>query len=1656
MAAALELLQELGPGVASEPVPERPADHGPAAGLLPPPPQQQQQALARDGAAAEGGGSVSTPSVAQLLGSEVMNRGSAGSLGGGGAAVAAAAAGPAAAARLVSPAEAALWLETVAGCADALGDWPRLEIELQRPLMELGVQLPGASGGGTASGLLSSAAAAISEALPRTLLSGSGGSGGGGDGAAAMLLRRVLRSALFQLTEADFQGAAAAAAAAALLQGGGGGGGGAAAAAEAAGSDPSEGPALLVLRLLEQLDGGGGGREAASYAAAAAPLEVVAAEMYRACRRGSWERCLSVLQDALARLRTRWSGLHPLSTAARTATLSVLQPLAEIHETVRQLHHGRSSTSSFSSSSGGGAMQQQPAAVTSTSTSAVRQLQALVEGWRRRGLGGAVPVGGGGGGGGGGNPTATGSALQTVLQVRRLLLEAAANCILPAGAASAGGGGGGGAAAAASSSYRELQRAARAALAANRFAAAEAAVRAGCADMAAEALPPPPPPAAAAAVAAEAAAGGDGAEGLQGRRRQAARQLRLFRAHVDTAAAQAAAEPGDGSVYGVVSELLRAMRPWHREAVKAGLLGGRAAAESELAQSRALLVLSGDPDPTSRQQYLAVRLATALSHGAAAAAFQPATATATEAPQQGHAQAPGPTRPMGRPADADADTDADAAAATVTAARASAHFALLCGRVLRATTTHGSAAEREDPTAASLEELTATTKRKQVAAAVRASGGDLAACIVRHLLRAMALAGSGTVAAAAAAAASAAPTTGGDDGGGGEAPERLQILAAHLRLQVPVVLSVLRSSDAAAEAFRQGWAAVPVGLFLPWVPQMTSMVNEAAAAAAAAADGGGAAAAADPLLGPLTALAITYPQRLYAPLRMVGGGGGGAAATAARAAVFAPLLAATASPVVSEFVDALEQMTYPAQRWQVFAARIGQALSRGDVEAAVEVWRKDAWPSLFGRYQPNPSGPHHHPPAPASAAAGAAPAAAAAFTSRRQVAGAAAAAAEPYNVVFARRYRAAFEEAFGGADGSGLRQLSERTRQQFLQQQQQQQQSLQQQQPAQQPQQSQPQHLLGRTLLRAFLAAAHGAGPGNSRAGGQRQWEALQAAGGRSLELLSPWFRSYEAAVAAAGAGAGMARMGSHSHHHHHRQRQRHPLLLLLPSMAFATASSPPPAEPGAAATTTGGSSGSGSSGYGSGLPPLGGEDVAPVAVVGFKRMVTVFSSKQRPKLITLYCSDLSTREFVVKGGEDVRLDERIQQLFDVMNGLAIHDAACARRSLRVSVYDVVPLSPSVGLLQFVPGTKPLQGCLVDSPERSEQEAQAIDQYASFIRAASAPPGQPPPPPDTLPTPRDYWSMYMRADATSTVRNFKQVASCLPAGLLRAGLLRSSGHSPELFLTRRSALTASLTAGCVAGYLAGVGDRHTSNVLMQPATGALVHIDFGYSFGSATQVLPIPELVPFRLTPQLLGALQPHSGREVLAPGMAAALAALSAPAARQLLGAVMEVFLREPVADWQQEAMMLRAGGGAGGGARQAGGAAAAVVEEQQQQQQQEEEEEDSRVLAARLARSRVDTALQKLARRHPALILVEELRCRHGATPHFPALTHIVQGGTSDSGSGGGGGGGGPTPYRARPDLLQRSGPLTPEEQARCLMDLASDPNVLGRMYLGWRPYL
>lgn len=62
--------------------------------------------------------------------------------------------------------------------------------------------------------------------------------------------------------------------------------------------------------------------------------------------------------------------------------------------------------------------------------------------------------------------------------------------------------------------------------------------------------------------------------------------------------------------------------------------------------------------------------------------------------------------------------------------------------------------------------------------------------------------------------------------------------------------------------------------------------------------------------------------------------------------------------------------------------------------------------------------------------------------------------------------------------------------------------------------------------------------------------------------------------------------------------------------------------------------------------------------------------------------------------------------------------------------------------------------------------------------------------------------------------------------LCREALLRVAG-APELFLSMRGTYTASLAAVSMAGYVAGVGDRHSDNFLVDLKSGALVPIDFG-------------------------------------------------------------------------------------------------------------------------------------------------------------------------------------------------------------------------------------
>lgn len=129
--------------------------------------------------------------------------------------------------------------------------------------------------------------------------------------------------------------------------------------------------------------------------------------------------------------------------------------------------------------------------------------------------------------------------------------------------------------------------------------------------------------------------------------------------------------------------------------------------------------------------------------------------------------------------------------------------------------------------------------------------------------------------------------------------------------------------------------------------------------------------------------------------------------------------------------------------------------------------------------------------------------------------------------------------------------------------------------------------------------------------------------------------------------------------------------------------------------------------------------------------------------------------------------------------------------------------------------------------------------------------------------------------------------------------------------------------GCVVGVCARVlARRHDGNTLVSDR-GRLVGIDFGFAFGKGAWHQPVPELVPFRMTRQMLGVLAPLDSQALLKRSMASVVSALRDN--KLLLKQNLKIFLDDPTMDWIADSKGRAGnegdGGEGGGGGEGAGG---------------------------------------------------------------------------------------------------------------------------------------
>lgn len=256
------------------------------------------------------------------------------------------------------------------------------------------------------------------------------------------------------------------------------------------------------------------------------------------------------------------------------------------------------------------------------------------------------------------------------------------------------------------------------------------------------------------------------------------------------------------------------------------------------------------------------------------------------------------------------------------------------------------------------------------------------------------------------------------------------------------------------------------------------------------------------------------------------------------------------------------------------------------------------------------------------------------------------------------------------------------------------------------------------------------------------------------------------------------------------------------------------------------------------------------ITIASLHNHIYILPTKTKPKKLMFFGSDGKAYNYLFKGLEDLHLDERIMQLLSIANTMlrmpGIDDNYRARH------YSVIPLGPRSGLISWVDNVTPLFG-LYKRWQQREALAQASKNGITLL-------------PVKRPSELFYQKLTPRLKEKGvSLENRKE----WPLQVLREVLQELMAETPSQLLAKElwchsvnagawyktlKTYSHSVAVMSVIGYIIGLGDRHLDNVLVDLATGEVVHIDYNVCFEKG-KTLRVPEKVPFRMTPNIQAAL---------------------------------------------------------------------------------------------------------------------------------------------------------------------------------------------------------
>ncbi|GLG95063.1 Serine/threonine-protein kinase Smg1 [Gryllus bimaculatus] len=321
-------------------------------------------------------------------------------------------------------------------------------------------------------------------------------------------------------------------------------------------------------------------------------------------------------------------------------------------------------------------------------------------------------------------------------------------------------------------------------------------------------------------------------------------------------------------------------------------------------------------------------------------------------------------------------------------------------------------------------------------------------------------------------------------------------------------------------------------------------------------------------------------------------------------------------------------------------------------------------------------------------------------------------------------------------------------------------------------------------------------------------------------------------------------------------------------------------------------------------MPGVPSSEKHSIRIASVDNNVTILPTKTKPKKLVFRGSDGHVYSYLLKGLEDLHLDERVMQFLRVANTMMQHgpdaDSYIARH------YSVIPLGPCSGLISWVDGVTPLFSLYKRWQQRQVLQV-SLKVQASGGDTASNNTAQVMRPSELF---FNKLRPLLKEVGIGNTNNRKE----WPLPVLRQVLTELMEETPKDLLAKElwynsvnashwwqiiRTYSCSVAVMSMIGYIIGLGDRHLDNILVDLNTGEVVHIDYNVCFEKGT-TLRIPEKVPFRMTPNICTGLGVTGVEGIFRQTSEHVLKVMRK--GRETLLTLLEAFVYDPLIDWKPE----------------------------------------------------------------------------------------------------------------------------------------------------------